>query len=72
MKKYLQKGLLLLFVALLFAAVPVPFTSQAAPVEQADGTVRISLGLFNTMEEMDCAAAQMMKAAALLAKYRRR
>ncbi|MBQ6734954.1 MAG: SGNH/GDSL hydrolase family protein [Lachnospiraceae bacterium] len=39
MKKYLQKGLLLLFVALLLAAVPVSFASQAAPVEQADGTV---------------------------------
>ncbi|MGN0777333.1 MAG: cysteine desulfurase family protein [Candidatus Ventricola sp.] len=40
--------------------------------EQADGTVRISLGLMNTMEEMDEAAAQMAKIAALLAKYRRR
>ena len=40
--------------------------------EQADGTVRISLGLFNTMEEMDCAAAQMTRMAAMLARYRRR
>ena len=40
--------------------------------EQADGTIRISLGLFNTMDEMDEAAAQMEKTAALLAKYRRR
>lgn len=40
--------------------------------EQADGTVRISLGLFNTMEEMEETAAQMEKMAALLARYRRR
>lgn len=40
--------------------------------EQADGTIRISLGMLNTMDEMDEAAAQMKKAAALLAQYRRR
>ena len=40
--------------------------------EMADGTVRISLGLYNTMEEMDITAAHMAKMAALLAKYRRR
>ena len=40
--------------------------------EQADGTVRISLGLFNTMEEMEETAVQMEKMAALLARYRRR
>ena len=40
--------------------------------ERADGTVRISLGLMNTMEEMDEAAAQAAKLAALLARYRRR
>lgn len=40
--------------------------------EQADGTIRISLGLFNTMEEMDETAAQMKKMYALLAQYRRR
>ncbi|MBQ4265738.1 MAG: cysteine desulfurase [Clostridia bacterium] len=40
--------------------------------EQADGTVRISMGLFNTMEEMNETAAQMAQMAALLAKYRRR
>lgn len=40
--------------------------------EQADGTIRVSLGLMNTMDEMDEAAAQMEKMAALLAKYRRR
>ena len=41
-------------------------------LKEADGTVRISLGLFNTMDEMDEAAAQMEKTAALLARYRRR
>lgn len=40
--------------------------------EQADGTIRISLGMFNTMDEMDEAAAQMARLAALLGRYRRR
>lgn len=40
--------------------------------EMADGTVRISLGLYNTMEEMEETAAQMQKMHALLARYRRR
>lgn len=40
--------------------------------EMADGTIRISLGLFNTMEEMEITAAHVAKMAALLAKYRRR
>lgn len=40
--------------------------------EQADGTVRVSLGLMNTMDEMDEAAAQMEKIYALLRQYRRR
>jgi len=40
--------------------------------ELADGTVRISLGLFNTMEEMEETAAQMQKMHALLGRYRRR
>ena len=40
--------------------------------EQADGTVRVSLGLMNTMEEMDETAAQMLKIAAMLSRYRRR
>lgn len=38
----------------------------------ADGTIRVSLGLFNTMEEMDETAAQMKKMHALLSRYRRR
>lgn len=40
--------------------------------EMADGTIRISLGLDNTMEEMDVVAAHMARTAALLSKYRRR
>ena len=39
---------------------------------EADGTIRISLGLDNTMEEMDITAAHMAKMAALLGRYRRR
>ncbi len=40
--------------------------------EQADGTVRVSLGLYNTMEEMEETAAQMKKIFAMLRAYRRR
>ncbi|MGN0996324.1 MAG: aminotransferase class V-fold PLP-dependent enzyme, partial [Candidatus Ventricola sp.] len=40
--------------------------------EQADGTIRISLGLYNTMDEMDETAAQIRQAHALLSRYRRR
>lgn len=40
--------------------------------EQADGTIRISLSLMNTMEEMDEAAAQMEAIYAQLKAYRRR
>ena len=40
--------------------------------EQADGTIRISLGMMNSMEEMDEAAAQMEKIFMQLKAYRRR
>lgn len=40
--------------------------------ERADGTIRISLGLYNTMEEMNETAVQIEKAYALLSRYRRR
>ena len=40
--------------------------------EQADGTIRISLGMMNTMEEMDEAAAQMERLYSQLKVYRRR
>lgn len=39
---------------------------------QADGTVRVSLGLFNTMEEMEKTAAQMRTIYELLRQFRRR
>lgn len=40
--------------------------------EQADGTVRISLGLNNTVEEMEETAAQMIRVFKMLRQYRRR
>ncbi len=40
--------------------------------EQADGTVRVSLGMLNTMEEMEEAAAQMQAIYAALRPFRRR
>ena len=46
--------------------------SMGLSSELADGTIRISLGLDNTIQEMDITAAHMAKMAALLAKYRRR
>ena len=45
---------------------------QGLTQEQADGTIRVSLGLDNTMEDMDAAADQMIKMFALLSKYKRR
>ena len=40
--------------------------------EQADGTIRISLGMMNTMDEMDEAAARMLALYRQLRAYRRR
>ena len=40
--------------------------------EQADGTIRISLGMMNTMDEMDEAAARMLALYRQLKAYRRR
>lgn len=40
--------------------------------QQADGTVRISLGWMNTMDEMDEAAAKMKAAYAMLRPFKRR
>ena len=39
---------------------------------QADGTIRVSLGLMNTQEEMDTAAQKMEKLYLMLRQYRRR
>lgn len=40
--------------------------------ERADGTIRISLGLYNTIDEIKETAAQIEKVHALLRQYRRR
>ncbi len=40
--------------------------------EQADGTIRVSLGMFNTAEEIDEAASQMARLSGMLRRYRRR
>lgn len=46
--------------------------SMGLTAEQADGTIRISLGMMNTMDEMNEAAAQMEKLYTQLKAYRRR
>ena len=38
----------------------------------ADGTIRVSLGMFNTMEEIEETAKQMERMFTLLSKYKRR
>ena len=40
--------------------------------EQADGTIRVSLGLMNTMDEMDEAAQKLARICGVLSRYRRR
>lgn len=40
--------------------------------ERADGTVRVSLGLFNTMDEIDETAERIAQCCAALRRYRRR
>ena len=52
--------------------VSATLKAMGLTAEQADGTIRVSLGLYNTMEEMEETAAQMEKMFALLARYRRR
>lgn len=52
--------------------VSATLRAMGLTAEQADGTVRISLGLYNTMEEMEETAAQMKKVFAMLRQYRRR
>ena len=39
---------------------------------QADGTIRVSLGVMNTMEEMDEAATHMLALYRMLRQFRRR
>ena len=52
--------------------VSATLKAMGLTAEQADGTVRISLGLNNTMEEMEETAAQMKKIYLMLRQYRRR
>ena len=40
--------------------------------EQADGTIRVSLGLYNTMDEMDETAGKLARICGVLSQYRRR
>lgn len=52
--------------------VSASLRAMGLDAQLADGTIRISLGLYNKMEEMDETAAQIAKMAALLGQYRRR
>lgn len=52
--------------------VSATLRAMGLSTEQADGTIRISLGMMNTMEEMDEAAAQMIALHKQLRAFRRR
>lgn len=52
--------------------VSATLKAMGLSTEQADGTIRISLGMMNTMEEMDEAAARMLALYRQLRAYRRR
>ena len=45
---------------------------ELVEIEQADGTIRVSLGMMNTMDEMNEAAEQMARVYLQLKAYRRR
>ena len=52
--------------------VSATLRAMGLSTEQADGTIRISLGMMNTMDEMDEAAARMLALYRQLRAYRRR
>ena len=52
--------------------VSATLRAMVLSTEQADGTIRISLGMMNTMEDMDEAAARMLALYRQLKAYRRR
>ena len=52
--------------------VSAALRAMGLSTEQADGTIRISLGMMNTMDEMDEAAARMLALYRQLRAYRRR
>ncbi len=52
--------------------VSAALRAMGLSTEQADGTIRISIGLMNSMEEMEKAAEAMIEQAQLLRQFRRR
>ena len=52
--------------------VSATLRAMGLSTEQADGTIRISLGMMNTMEDMDEASARMLALYRQLKAYRRR
>lgn len=52
--------------------VSATLRAMGLSTQQADGTVRISLGLMNTMDEMDEAAEKMKAIYAMLRPFKRR
>ena len=52
--------------------VSATLRAMGLSTEQADGTIRVSLGLFNTMDEMDETAERIVRICGILSQYRRR
>ena len=52
--------------------VSASLRAMGLSAEQADGTIRVSLGLMNTMDEMDEAAQKLARICGVLSRYRRR
>ena len=52
--------------------VSASLRAMGLSTEQADGTIRVSLGLFNTMDEMDETAERIVRICGILSQYRRR
>lgn len=52
--------------------VSASLRAMGLSAEQADGTIRVSLGLFNSMDEMDETAERLARICGVLSRYRRR
>lgn len=52
--------------------VSASLRAMGLTAEQADGTIRVSLGLYNTMDEMDETAQKLARICGVLSRYRRR
>ncbi|MCI6374997.1 MAG: cysteine desulfurase [Clostridiales bacterium] len=52
--------------------VSASLRAMGLTAEQADGTIRVSLGLYNTMDEMDETAGKLARICGVLSQYRRR